>query len=579
MAVDAKLWGKTLLKGVGQIAFCDRALQGGLLLAAIAWLSPYAAAWALGGAALGTALGRWLGLRPDKEWREGLSGVNAAIAGLFAAWLFADDLAGIAAGLALVLATLAIDRVVRPPFRRIGLPDLSLAAVLAVFGAFAIHAALGLPFWPVKPLPPLTVWLLAPSAILIVAALWLRSSRGALTALAFAGAAMTVSGLAYGYGAIGPIGLWVFTVAPIAFGVHGVFMAGAWRGVFVALGAALLGTLLWLAWVHGPLVNHAPPLNLPMLAALWAAAAFCRWRWGAASQIPELWYVAERIRAARKQGKPVVALTGAGISTASGIPDYVSGAWFDPDVPISTYGFSRYLASSRARRAYWESCRRFFEVAARARPNPGHVALAELQRLGAVTAIVTQNVDDLHQAGGSADVIELHGTIRHVGCLDCGQRHDWPPGRLWQRFDLRCTSCNGLLKPAVIALGEAVPLAAWRAARRAVKDCGVMIVVGSQLAISSAAALVAEARAQGALVVFLNLGPAFAADFKADIVLSERVEKALPALAVLLDGAPVAGETTAPPVNVLAALAAEEEAARAVPAPGAAAAPAASATR
>jgi NAD-dependent deacetylase len=536
MGVDAKLWAKTLFKGVGQIAFCDRALQGGLILAAIAWLSPYAAAWALAGAAIGTVLGRWLGLRPDKEWREGLSGVNAAIAGLFAAWLFPDTVGGIAAGAALVLATLALDAAVRPVFRRLGIPDLSFAAVSTVFAAWGLHWALGLAFWPTAPLPPLTAWLLAPSAILIGVALWLRSSRGALTAFAFAGAAMVVSGHAYGYGAIGPIGLWVFTVAPIAFAAHGVFLAGARRGVFVAAAASVVGTLLWLAWVHGPLVALAPPLNVPMLLTLWATALFCRWRWGRAIQIPELWYVAERIRAARRQGKPVVALTGAGISTASGIPDYVSGAWFDPDVPISTYGFSRYLASSRCRRAYWDSCRRFLEVTAKARPNPGHTALAELQRRGALTAIVTQNVDALHQAGGAADVVELHGTIGHVWCLDCSQRHEWPPGRLWQRFDLRCTSCNGLLKPAVIALGESIPIPAWRAARRAVKDCGVMLVVGSQLAISSAAALVAEARAQGALVVFLNLGPAFAADFKADVAISERVEEILPALAVLLDG-------------------------------------------
>jgi NAD-dependent deacetylase len=549
MGVDAKLWAKTLFKGVGQVAFCDRALQGGLILAAIAWLSPYAAAWALGGAALGTVLGRLLRLRPDKEWREGLAGVNAAIAGLFAAWLFPDSAVGLACGLALVLVTLAFDAAARPVFRRAGLPDLSFAAVATVFAAWGLHQALGLAFWPTAPLPPLTIWLLAPSAILIGAALRLRSNRGALTAFAFAGAAMVISGHVYGFGAIGPIGLWVFTVAPIAFAAHGVFMAGAWRGVAVAAGASALGTLLWLAWVHGPLVALAPPLTVPMLVALWAAALFCRWRWGPASQIAELWYVAERIRAARQQGKPVVALTGAGISTASGIPDYVSGAWFEPDVPISTYGFSRFLASSRCRRAYWDSCRRFLDVATAARPNPGHVALAELQRRGAITAIVTQNVDALHQSGGAAEVVELHGTIGHVWCLDCSQRHEWPPGRLWQRFDLRCTSCNGLLKPAVIALGESIPIPAWRAARRAVKDCGVMLVVGSQLAISSAAALVAEARAEGALVVFLNLGPAFAADFKADIAIAERVEEVLPALAVLLDGrmTPPAPEATTVP--------------------------------
>lgn len=549
MSADARLWLRTIVKGVGQIAFCDRIGQGGLVLAAIATLSLPAAGLALGGAILGTLAGRILKSRPESEWREGLCGVNPAIAGLFAAWLFRADAEGLASALALVAAAIAIDALMRPVFRRILLPEFSAPALLAVFVAWAARAAFGHPFWPTAPLPPLDPWVLVSSAVLLAAALWLRSPRGAATTIVLAGFTMVVSGQVYGIGPfelVGPYGLWVFTVAPVAFGAHGVLMAGAWRGAVVAVGASAFGAGLWLAWVHGPPITVLPPLTIPMLLALWLAAIAVRILWGKAIQRPELWYVAERIRRARSEGRGVVALTGAGVSTASGIPDYVSGAWFDPAVPTGTYSFSRYLASARCRRTYWDSCRRFLDVVLAAKPNAGHAAMTELARRGTVTAIVTQNVDNLHQASGAGDVIELHGTIHEIGCLDCGARHEWPPGRLWHRYDLRCSTCGGFLKPRVTALGEPIPPVAWRAARRAVKNCGVLLVIGSQLAISSAVALVAEARSEGALVVFINVGPAFDASFKADVVIAERAETLLPALAVLLDASWPAPPHTVP---------------------------------
>jgi NAD-dependent deacetylase len=547
MGADPKLWLKTLLKGIGQIAFCDRAVQGALVLGAIAFVSLVAAGLALLGAVVGTLSGFLLKLRPENEWREGLSGVNPAVAGLFAAWIFPDSAVGLLSGAALILATILVDAAARPIFRRLRLPELSAPALATVLAAWTLHIALEAPFWPTAVPPALDASMLIPSGLLLCVALWLRSWRGAATTVVLAGIAMLASGTAYGLGPVGPVGLWAFTVAPIAFAAHGVFMAGAWRGVAVALAAAILGSGLWIGWIHSPAASALPPLTLPMLISLWAAHAACGAVWGRAIQIPELWYLAERIRRERNAGRRVVVLTGAGVSTASGIPDYVSGAWFDPNVPAGTYAFSRYQASSRCRRAYWDSCRRFFDLAGGARPNAAHAALTDLQRRGLVTAIITQNVDRLHQVSGAADVVELHGTIGHVRCLDCGKSHDWPPGQPWQSQDLRCGACGGLLKPAVIALGEMIPPQAWRAARRAVRECGVMIIVGSQLAVSSAATLAEEARAEGALLVFLNIGPAYSAGLKADIVIREKAEAILPALALLLDGrGPSARPDTAP---------------------------------
>jgi len=154
---------------------------------------------------------------------------------------------------------------------------------------------------------------------------------------------------------------------------------------------------------------------------------------------------------------------------------------------------------------------------------------------------VTQNVDRLHQGAGAGNVIELHGRIDQVRCLGCGKASDWPPAGLWSKFDLACRECGGLLKPAVIAMGENVPTRAWESADAAAISCGVVLVVGSQMAISSAAALLARARAQGAKVIFLNLGSAAPPTLPGDLVLNLRAEEALPAIAKLLGCYPAAG--------------------------------------
>lgn len=367
------------------------------------------------------------------------------------------------------------------------------------------------------------------------AGLALKSRRGAALAATCAAIASLLSGAAYGLGTVGPVGLWAFTVAPTVFAVHSVFGAGSRHGALLAIAASLLSSLLWLGWISSPLMPAVPPVIVPVIVAVWCAVSAARFLWGPHSQNPALWYVVERVRRARSAGRPVVALTGAGISTASNIPDYVSGAWLDPQIPQGTYSFPRFLASPRCRRAYWDACSKFRDVAVAAAPNSGHTALTTLQKRGLVTAIVTQNVDRLHQECGATEVIELHGRIDQISCLSCGAISTWPPAKLWQRFDLRCAACGGLLKPAVIALAEEIPRTSWVRARRAVANCGVLIVIGSQLAISSAAALVAEARAEGALIVFFNIGPALIADFRADIMIQERVEEILPVLALLLD--------------------------------------------
>ena len=120
------------------------------------------------------------------------------------------------------------------------------------------------------------------------------------------------------------------------------------------------------------------------------------------------------VRARRLEGRSIVCLTGAGVSTGSGIPDYVSGTWLDPEIPVGAYAWERFLDSPRCRRLYWDACSRFRRVAEQARPNGGHAALRRMEERGWLAAVVTQNVDRLHKAAGSTRVHELHGRIDRV---------------------------------------------------------------------------------------------------------------------------------------------------------------------
>lgn len=535
MEHEVKSWLKAGSKGLGQVAFCDYWQAGLLVLAALAVVSPLHAVAAVLGTAAGTVASRLLKLRTLDDWREGLAGANPAIVAIFWASLFQANLTGLAILAGALAGCILLDALAARSFDRLGLPPLAAAAMATVYLLYAGHAALGIRFWP--PLPPFpsftyeTVLVIA----LVVAALAVKSLRATVLTIALAAAAALGSGLIYGSPLLGPVALWGFAVVPAAFAAHGVFLAGSLRGAALAVAAAAVAAGLWFAWMHSPLGLYAPPLLLPFMVAVWGVVHVSRRRWGPDIQNPLLWFAATKLRDGKRAGKPAVVLTGAGVSTGSGIPDYVSGAWLDDDVPQSTYRFDRFTSSPRARRAYWNSCFNFLRRTRDAAPNAAHGAIAAIERAGFASAVVTQNVDALHQHAGSREVIELHGRIDHIHCLSCGERTEWPAAELWQRYDLRCHGCKGLLKPAVIALGEPVPPAAWQGVQKVMKACGTLVVVGTQVTISSAAEIVHQARKQGARLIFVNIGPTAFQSAPGDIVIEGRAERVLPALARLLD--------------------------------------------
>ena len=213
--------------------------------------------------------------------------------------------------------------------------------------------------------------------------------------------------------------------------------------------------------------------------------------------------LSEILQASRR----AVVFTGAGISTESGIPDYRSpgGVW-SKYRPID---FEAFVTSEDARREYWQRKFDTHETVMQAKPNRGHQAVAQLVREGKVVAVITQNIDGLHQASGvpRERVIELHGNTTYAHCLGCGDEYDLEPIR--RSFQAGgtlpvCQACGSLVKTATISFGQAMPQEEMRRATAAARACDFFLAVGSSLKVYPAAGLPVLAKQAGARLVILN---------------------------------------------------------------------------
>lgn len=227
-----------------------------------------------------------------------------------------------------------------------------------------------------------------------------------------------------------------------------------------------------------------------------------------------------------------IALTGAGVSTPSGIPDFrspQSGLWeaVDPFLVASLFAFRS------DPQAFFDWIRPMVHQVHDAEPNPAHLALAEMEQIGMIKAIITQNIDGLHSQAGSHRVIEIHGNFRAATCIDCYQN---APGEELVEHLLNhdstpyCHTCGGVLKPNVILMGEQLPYTELQSANQETRQCDLMLVAGSSLTVEPAARFPELARRNGARLILVNLQPTWL-DQVADLVIHADVAQVLPELA------------------------------------------------
>jgi NAD-dependent deacetylase len=233
-----------------------------------------------------------------------------------------------------------------------------------------------------------------------------------------------------------------------------------------------------------------------------------------------------------EDARRVVVLTGAGISTDSGIPDFrgPQGVWTRDPAAEKISDIRHYVADPQVRKAAWQA--RLHSPAWKAQPNRGHMALAELERRGRLHTLITQNIDGLHQrAGNSAErVIEVHGTLHAVICLDCGWKG--PMLETLERVragedDPACRQCNGLLKSDTISFGQALVPEVIQRALAAAQRANLLLSVGTSLQVYPVAAAVPAAKQAGAKIIILNAQPT-PFDGIADAVLNGSIGEILP---------------------------------------------------
>lgn len=242
----------------------------------------------------------------------------------------------------------------------------------------------------------------------------------------------------------------------------------------------------------------------------------------------------ETVREWIREAGSVAALTGAGISTDSGIPDFrgPKGLWTKDPSAEKMATLDAYISDPDVRKRSWKW--RLETQQNKREPNDGHRALVDLERAGHLDTLVTQNVDGLHQSAGSdpARVVEIHGTIQEVQCLDCEERA--PMERALARViageeDPSCRSCGGMLKSATISFGQGLISRDLARAQEAAEGCDLILAIGTTLAVYPIAAMVPIAKEAGARVVILN-GEPTEMDGVADTVLHGSISEILPQL-------------------------------------------------
>ena len=228
----------------------------------------------------------------------------------------------------------------------------------------------------------------------------------------------------------------------------------------------------------------------------------------------------------------IIVFTGAGVSTESGIPDFrgPDGIWskYDPEI----FAIDRFLSDSQTRKLHWKLFAGGELTIAPAQPNPGHYAIAELEKMGKLHGVVTQNVDGLHQKAGVSEnmVFQLHGDLSHASCLSCNTRYPMEKIVEWMKEDIdepECGQCKDMLKPDAVLIGEQLPFEVLTESESRSRSCDLCIVMGSTLSVYPGSLIPRYAQQGGAKLVIINIGPT-EMDRMADIRIEAKTGEATP---------------------------------------------------
>lgn len=542
----------SLLKGSGQVFFSTSPLSGLVMMAALFIFSWEVGLSALLGLICATTTAWLLGQSPYLL-RLGLYGFNGLLVGWLWGYLWpVHSPLFFFLPLPSAFSTLLMVAISRWG-EKYGLPALSFPFVIVVWvSLLLLYHFQALPFYPaIRPslydhsflpadweLPLQYLKLVLRGIILIWIGVLIYSRIAALMFLLGLGLGLAFSLLLGGPNGAYWLGLYAFTTTPLALACGGFFFRWGRGAIYATLMAIVMGTFLWwgLSFLLSPLGLY--PLTASFNITMWILllpgllSRLLR-RLGIVPvplplvsrpedrrSIPEpmtaeLEEKRRQIEAASKiirSSASMVALVGAGISTESGVPDYRSPGGYWAEYDPADFQFERFREDEGARLRYWQASSRFYEMIRLAKPNAGHLALAEFERQGHLLGIITQNVDGLHhQAGNSpGKILEIHGTEHVISCLECQARFvRWEPGP-WNFVNAeapRCPNCRGFLKPDSVLFGQPILPEKLKQAISWIAQADLLLIIGSSLSVQPVASFPERAKEMGARVIIINLSP------------------------------------------------------------------------
>jgi NAD-dependent deacetylase len=553
-----------LFRACGEILLCSNSASGFCFLLALAILAPKVAGLILLGVTVAT-LTAVLFREPNILMMRGYYGYNAALLGILWVFLWESTFLSTllflpaAAGTALMVILHRRANL----WGRLRLPVLCLPTLIVVTLLGPLTTGLEISTSIASPLDriPFEGGALLPALILfclILLAITIHSRRFALLGLLGAAFGTGIGNMLSPEAGIIP-SLHLFTSASLAIALGAYFIRPGMTSLFYAAAGILVTNFLWPQTVPYLVEAGIPGYSVPFflvtllflypiqrglfhpaktgLHPVYADIAVDPVYWKTIeidTNRDSLSWQEENIeklaKAIAESGPETVALTGAGISTDSGIPDIVHGYWgkYNPD----DFTFKNFVEKPSSRQAYWAMSEELYTFIQNARPGSGHTALRDLEKHGCLGGIVTQNVDGLHQKAsrGKTRVIELHGTEHSVRCLDCKGESSREEVSQRVRHDVKipyCFSCRGILKTDATLDGEPVSIPLWKETCRTITEARLLLVVGTALRIPAISELVERAAKGGTKIAIISLGST-PSDHVAQYIFRSPISEVLP---------------------------------------------------
>ena len=494
-------------RSFAQLAFLDRQSSGLLIFLAIAFVSVWSAFAAIVAVLISNSLSLLIKDYTVQEWRLGIAGYNGAIVGMY----WGDSILSIK-GLCLFLITLLVCLFFEFRLRSIliprQLPVLSLPAMASISVIVLTISLLSIDtnhlLFSGAAEPILQTYSREVAIILVVSAMAYQYPLATLQTLGISLAGGLLAQWLTGLNLYALVDLWAINLALAYFSIKTLFFKHSSLATLAAIFNTVLAGGIWYVWIITGLEQLSAPLLFPFIMSSLITLVFFRQYKDHNLLQSELWRTFQLLLTNRLRAKQCVAITGSGIRKGT-LPDYPSGQWLDPKVPIASYTLAEFKASKRCRYLYWKASYDYYQQVLTMNKNNIDKQLDHLLN-HYLSGLFTETVDSLLNAE-QHPVYECYGSIKSLYCLDCAQQQAWPPVPLWLQRDLHCQHCSGLLKPQILAADENIDPACYQALQTNMAQCGCLLVIGVPAITPVVSIIIENANANKIPIVFIGTLP------------------------------------------------------------------------